>query len=109
MSKSKKLHLHGPKLSKYVDHQVEITHRPQSLYQPYECRCITCGDIHVKWSSETEYYWFMLRKDRAQRTSFRQLFWAPRYCDEFQQVTIAISEIDDNKRLTKQGPLQNAL
>lgn len=84
-SNSKKFHLHGPKLSKYVNHQMEISlvdncHR-------YEMRCLTCGDKHVKWSSEWEYLWYEYRKvDLKKSTTFRQLFWAPLYDEDYQTI-----------------------
>jgi hypothetical protein len=83
-SYAKKNHLHGPKHSGYTDHFLDIV-LVDNCHQ-YEMRCHTCGGIHVKWSSEWEYLWYTIRLERGSDTTFRQLYWAPRYDQEYQII-----------------------
>jgi hypothetical protein len=70
-------HLGIPKDTKFIDHICEVI-EVDNIHK-YQMRCVTC-DKYVKWASELEYLWVM---SRPKLPSFRKLFWAPRYCDDF--------------------------
>lgn len=89
-SNARNNHLHGPKASKYTDHQLEI--REVANCHHYECRCVTCGNCHVKWSKQSEYLWYQYRTEEGLTTSFRQMYWAPTYDPVYTVVEQAIRE-----------------
>lgn len=82
-------HLLDPKRNPYREHHVLVEKSDyDNLRNRYKLCCRECGG-YVKWASEAEYLWLTHYKPQA---TFRQLFWAPAYNEEFQKIVIKLNK-----------------
>jgi hypothetical protein len=90
----KTTHLGPPNTTEHIDHRIQAV-EVDNLHR-WALRCQDCNK-HIMWASERDYLWVKVIKQN--KVSFRQLFWAPRYDQDWLALH---TELSEEKELGKQ-------